>query len=495
MPTATQPVVLADGIDSEVINLILHRNYFYGHFLQQFKRHMIAQSDPMAKTIKTMAVSITDDLKPNLYINQNFYSSMTTEQKLAVLEHEILHILNKHLLRAEERNHYIWNLATDLAINQYINNLPNGMWCEECCWQVQKGQKAECPICGKKLDPVKDVIKCLDINCVEIGEKKVVLEKDKASELYYDVLWEKMPKMIVSIGTAMTAEKEQGAKGAMGGQGQQQGQGQPQQGAGGSGANGNVKVGPGWVEIDGQRYPAVFDNHEVWETGSDNKEMAHEKIKSMVAKAREESDARSQGTMPGWLQSLINKCLAHKTVNWKSELRKFVGYEEFADFVSSRKRPNRRFFAMPGYRVLRKAEVWVVLDSSGSISEKEFAKFFREVEAMAAARVTVTLIDCDADIAAVYPFKKKPSQTRHGYGGTDFRPPFHFLNKLTYKNGQGKIFTAKKRPDALIYLTDGCGSFPDKKDITVPTMWVLCDQHNDYGWKDEYGKRIVMDKD
>ena len=123
------------GIEREIIELILQRKFFYGHFLQQFKRHTVDHNNvnPTAgRIIDTLAVNITNDLKPNLYINTDFYNSgdydpanpskqtwgMTQDEKIALLEHEILHMLNKHLVRIENRDGYVWNLATDLAINQ-----------------------------------------------------------------------------------------------------------------------------------------------------------------------------------------------------------------------------------------------------------------------------------------------------------------------------------------------------------------------------------------
>ena len=41
-------------------------------------------------------------------------------ERLAILKHEALHILNCHVQRAEDRNHSPWNYSTDCAINQFI---------------------------------------------------------------------------------------------------------------------------------------------------------------------------------------------------------------------------------------------------------------------------------------------------------------------------------------------------------------------------------------
>jgi predicted metal-dependent peptidase len=132
-------------IEQEVIEFILQRKFFYGYFLQQFKRHI-------TRDVKTLAVNITEDLKPNLYINPDFYNSLTLEEKMAVLEHELLHLLNKHLIRIEGRNSYVWNVATDVAINQYIKGLPYGELCPDCNIVIHKVGNTlpkECPKCKK----------------------------------------------------------------------------------------------------------------------------------------------------------------------------------------------------------------------------------------------------------------------------------------------------------------------------------------------------------
>ena len=120
-------------IEPEVIELLLEQKHFYGHLLQQFRRHNVNSKSPVnvgGTVITTMAVMISSELQPHLFINTDFYNSgdydksnpsaqtwgLTQEEKIACLEHEILHILNKHLIRIENRNHYVWNLANDIAI-------------------------------------------------------------------------------------------------------------------------------------------------------------------------------------------------------------------------------------------------------------------------------------------------------------------------------------------------------------------------------------------
>jgi len=539
-----------DIISSEVIELILSSKYFYGHILQQFRRVVIEEDDPARSAIHTLAVNITDDLKPNLFINRNFYTSLTQEEKLAVLEHEILHILNKHPLRLEKRNHYVWNLAADTAINQFIKGLPeNALMCSDCDTVIHADNKGNfpkaCTHCKKELDPEKEKINLCNLDFNMGDGSKLRLEADKPAEAYYDTLWNKMPKTLVERGSRVTDSQEQDARNKIKGKGEQEGpkgadgdiahatssggegEGENQQGAtakqfdapsGGSGTDdknkksekqdqkdpnsGNSGKNEGGTSNKGSEkdeknnLPKPLDDHSVWETSADNKEMAHEKIKEIVRRADTQAKReRTRGYMPGWLQGLIDACLAHKTKNWKSELRQFVGYEEFHSFESTRKKLNKRFQGMPGYKVKRKAHMVVAVDSSGSVGDDEFAKFFKEIDIMKSAGVSITIVDCDAAIQAVYEYKhRRPAKIRrHGYGGTDFRPVFDFVKNKRTRDGK---FTLKKKVDGIIYCTDGCGSYPDS--TPCPTIWVMTPDYKDYwggGWNAKWGKKIIMERD
>lgn len=87
-----------------------------------------------------------------LYINPVKFSSRTLLERLAVLKHEMLHILNGHLLYRQEdsRNHKNWNIATDCAINQLIDetHLPTNCITTEYIQElIAKNSKV------KKLEP------------------------------------------------------------------------------------------------------------------------------------------------------------------------------------------------------------------------------------------------------------------------------------------------------------------------------------------------------
>ena len=115
---------------------------------------------------------------------------------------------------------------------------------------------------------------------------------------------------------------------------------------------------------------------------------------------------------------------------------------------------------MPALRTLA-----IAVDVSGSCVNKEtMGQFWGETYACieqlrdVSKAGEVLLIQCDADIQKVQrmeleEFDREPEQVDvKGCGGTDFRPVFKYLKE---KETEGEII------DALIYLSDGEGSYPE----------------------------------
>lgn len=78
---------------------------------------------------------VTPDGK-TLYYNPHFWKRLKKEERLGVQLHEVLHIVNCHAHRRDGRNHGLWNIACDIAINYQIKasgyKLPAGvLWGED----------------------------------------------------------------------------------------------------------------------------------------------------------------------------------------------------------------------------------------------------------------------------------------------------------------------------------------------------------------------------
>ncbi len=55
------------------------------------------------------------------WVAEGFNSDMPLEHRLGILKHEMLHIAQGHLLRIENRDFQLFNVASDCAINQHIS--------------------------------------------------------------------------------------------------------------------------------------------------------------------------------------------------------------------------------------------------------------------------------------------------------------------------------------------------------------------------------------
>jgi predicted metal-dependent peptidase len=91
---------------------------FYGSILL---KTIIEQSTK----VPTMGVCVKNS-ELYLYYNPAFVEPLTMIELIAVLEHEVLHIIYEHMNVNKEVDRTIHNVACDIAINQMIQNLPKG---------------------------------------------------------------------------------------------------------------------------------------------------------------------------------------------------------------------------------------------------------------------------------------------------------------------------------------------------------------------------------
>lgn len=187
------------------------------------------------------------------------------------------------------------------------------------------------------------------------------------------------------------------------------------------------------------------------------------KWKVSVAQAAEA--AKSQGNLPGDLERFVDEIVNPK-IPWETILRDFVERTARNDYNWSK--PNRRYLSMgivlPTLVSEEIPEIVIAVDTSGSIGQKEMDTFAAEVSGVLGAyETTIHVIYVDTRVAhhhtvtrADLPLVMEPK----GGGGTAFEPAFRWVEKRGLT------------PACLIYLTDGCGSFPNEEPA-YPTLWVM----------------------
>jgi predicted metal-dependent peptidase len=191
--------------------------------------------------------------------------------------------------------------------------------------------------------------------------------------------------------------------------GQGQGQGQNQQG---QGSQNGQNQGNGKNQGNGG-YPQTMDDHSKWddaEVQKDGQQKQKDWLEKMVS-AAEISEAKSQGKLPGMIKRLIGQ-IKKPQKNWRQLLAEFVQFEIFDyGFVP----PDRRCYGygeivgidvlMPDFNeeIEKVQDMVFVIDTSGSIGDREMVTFFSELIGMMQQfnnAVRGHIIYADADVAA-----------------------------------------------------------------------------------------------
>jgi predicted metal-dependent peptidase len=190
--------------------------------------------------------------------------------------------------------------------------------------------------------------------------------------------------------------------------------------------------------------------------------LTKEVIKQAVAEAA--AQAKQAGKWPAGIKELVDELLGKETINWKQLLRQYIGNKVRAGSKRSWKRESKRFGVLQkGKLKSRMIRLGIAIDTSGSVSSSELQEFMTEIHGiMGSYKTDITILECDAAVQKVYTLKKhmKIDPKFAGRGGTDFRPVFkHFEDNRS------------KRPEMLIFFTDGEGPSPETE--TIKTLWVL----------------------
>jgi predicted metal-dependent peptidase len=156
-------------------------------------------------------------------------------------------------------------------------------------------------------------------------------------------------------------------------------------------------------------------------------------------------------------------------VDWRSVLRDFISASRPSDY--SWTPPNRRHLGRGLYlpSVVRSGvgEIVIAVDTSGSVGAEELDQFAAEITAIAeeVQPDRIHVVYWDAAVQSVQEFAPPESVvlSPKGGGGTDFRPPFEWVEEQ------------QLTPACLIYLTDlCCRSYAEPPQY--PVLWVT-DSH------------------
>ena len=196
---------------------------------------------------------------------------------------------------------------------------------------------------------------------------------------------------------------------------------------------------------------------------------AQEEQSWKVAMTQAAQQAKACGNLPADLARLVDS-IVHPKLNPYEILRQFLEMSARNDYAWTP--PNRRYLAqgfyLPSLRSEELPEIVIAVDTSGSVSEDDLAQFAAEISGILEAYDTkITVLYCDHALNGepqIFTREDLPLTLQaRGGGGTDFRPPFRWI--------QNQELT----PACLIYLTDlCCSAYPC--DPGFPVLWAKIGQ-------------------
>ena len=191
-------------------------------------------------------------------------------------------------------------------------------------------------------------------------------------------------------------------------------------------------------------------------TQSELKTIAHS-LQSTIEMLAEEVQ-KSVGSLPMEIQKLISGFIKPKPVfNYKKYIRQFVDNSTKYLIKSSKIKENYKF---PGYSkvVLKpKNRLLVLIDESGSVSEKELKDFLNEIHHIN-KKIDVEIRPFSTDVMEPVEYKGKGIFNRTHCGGTRFQPCVDFYNNSPEFN-------------TCIIFTDGHAETPTKSRKFL--LWVI----------------------
>ena len=356
----------------------------------------------------------------NLLVNPFFFDTLSLEERISILIHECQHVINQHIFRKGEREHKLFNIAADIAINQFIDNIPKeGMFpstfdfpehqtAEQYYSLLKKEQEKQ----QKEKDEYEKENGKPD-KCEECGGSGEVPDEDSEPQ-----------------------DKEEG------GEGEEQEQEQEQETKPCSSCNGTgEKPGTGWPgpkdgkpDLTGKEEHTI-DSHEAWDDMTPEDE---ELAKDQMGRILEEAIEKSKGNTPQNIEALMELWRKKPVISWKRVLKRYVASKKGKRIATIKRRHRRlpnRLDVKGSKTYYDQPTVVVGIDVSGSMSNEEIFQGLVEVsEVCKVTHSKLKVVQIDADIQGLEEFDEKTkSFTRRGCGGTYMgeMPKYLVENKIS----------------------------------------------------------------
>lgn len=378
---------------------------FYGLLLLNLNKEWTTK-------IPTAGVGL-EGINYKLYINPEFWQTLSEEHKKGLLQHELMHIAFFHITEyGHLKNHELANVAQDIEINQKI-------------------PEAYLPPDGCTLEKFVD--------------QGYNLLPEEGTNVYYEKL---------------SRESEGNGPGSGKGSGSGQGQSQGQSlldAIKDAVANGSMQVtnqGKSNMRVPDHQWDDFADLSETQQKLIDKQlEVMLDEVVEQVQKMR--------GTIPREVLQKLEKLkkIEPPKFNWRAYLRRYIGNSSKSSMRKTKRKQSKRFELDFGIKVQEFSNILIAIDSSASVSDDEIKEFMNEIHHMYKCGHDFTLIFADTQMQDPIKYRPNVPLVIKKRGGTDFNPVVDYY------------LQHRKKYTTLIYLTDG--ECPAPRAAVKNILWVL----------------------
>ena len=418
---------------------VLERSTFFGLLMQ----HLVFAVDTECPT------ACTDGER--VYFGEKFCFDLPRDELEVVMLHELMHVVLGHCFRGRGYNPALYNIAADIVVNSTIAHT-------------------------------------LGLDVTVKGETLMHLAPDgKEGYLYtaedvYDMLLSTLkPK------SKSNKNRRSQSSGGPAGSGD---------GAGGSGEVDDSDASAGSDDADreggatGNAAPydptGAFADREEYDTSAYDKGRLddHSRWREIPAGAKDEwqghivdaaETTRRQGKAAGMGAELAERmyaALTRPTIDWRLLLQNFI-QSDVVDY--SFMPPDRRYddFFLPDFNSPQDSikNLWIVMDTSGSISDKDMARAYSEIKGgieqfEGALRGKLSFFDAKVtDPVDFESFDDVLKIIPRGGGGTNFHAVFDYYRKHLHDT---------QEITGIIFFTDGYAVFPPESlALGTPVFWLI----------------------
>ncbi|MBE9228908.1 hypothetical protein IQ264_26200 [Phormidium sp. LEGE 05292] len=394
---------------------------------------LFAQFIPTQKT----PAAATDG--KDVFFNPDYLLSLPAAQQDGLFLHEVLHAALLHPLRRGVRDPQVWNIAADIVVN--------GMIVQQGVFQLPPG--------GLR-DP-----KLEHLSVEEVYE--LLLKEDSAQmSLPAPDLLERPPE---DASSNQSQNQNQSRSTHSNEQTQQNNQQTSQNSQGQDTENAAQSSDLGQDANQPQANPSqpASANSLASDSLSQAQKAALEAHwKNALQQAMVIARTVQRGTLPAGLERELG-VVTTPQLDWRSYLWRYL-VQTPTDFQGF----DRRFAYQGLYLeslIGESVNVFVAVDTSGSIQQVELQAFLSEVHGILGAypHLCCLLYYVDAEVYGPYELDSQQElPTPQGGGGTSFVPFFEAIDRQWERQNQS----------LCVYLTDGYGTFPAKPP-ELPTLWVV----------------------